>query len=361
MTKKRSLCLTINIIINITLMANLKDIAAKVGISHTAVSKYLRDPATKHVSAAVKRKIDQAVAACHYRRNVIAGSLSSKKSQIISVLIPYNGPFSRSTFVNELLAGLESVCLNKGYHLLFPATKGEDSATMVKHQITHGYGFDGFVLFATRYCTSADIQQNVAELARTQFPFVVVNSPLLSLEVNQVVFATPAASSAVAFLFAQGHQRIALFLGSPRSPMCEEELQQYRALHAQRGLAVDEQLILYGDYERASAKGSMLEFLRKELAFSAVYCVSDTMALGVYEALKESGLRIPDDISVVGKHDAFFASFLNPPLTTVRVKMFDIGVHAADMLLAAIRHGGQAKKIFLDNELILRASTRVWK
>lgn len=342
-------------------MAKIKDIAAKVGISNTAVSKYLRDPDTKHVSVQIKKQIDQAIEELNYRRNVIAQSLSSKKSHIISILIPYNAPFSRSTFLNELLSGLESVLLNNGYHIIFLAARGEDSATMVKNQIEQGYGFDGFVLFSSRYCTTEAMEHNVYELLKTDFPFVVVNRPNLDFNINQVIFYTPEASSAVNFLLNQGHQRIVLMLGREQSANSQEELQQYRDYLQKQGIETDESLILYGDYERGMAKGAMLQFLQKENDFSAVYCVTDTMALGVYEALKEYGLRIPEDISVIGKNDSFFASFLNPPLTTVRLKIFDAGVKAAEILLDTIRHGGSPRKVFLDSELILRSSTRVFR
>ncbi|MCP4397028.1 MAG: LacI family transcriptional regulator, partial [bacterium] len=299
-------------------MANIKDIAAKVGVSNTAVSKYLRDPNTTHVSAELKQKIDTAVEELHYRRHVIAQSLSSRKTNIISILIPFNAPFSRSTFLNEVLSGLESVFLNNGYHMIFLATQGDDSTSMVKYQIAQGYGFDGAVLFNSRYCKEEDTENNVKELQAAKVPFVVVNSPSLNLEINQVVFSTPESGSAVKFLLGQGHERIAFMGGREGTAVDREEIQQYRLFHQQARLAIDEELILYGDYERGVAKGAMLQFLQKRADFSAVYCISDTMALGVYEALKERGLQIPEDISVVGKHDSFFASYLNPPLTTVR-------------------------------------------
>ena len=79
------------------------------------------------------------------------------------------------------------------------------------------------------------------------------------------------------------------------------------------------------------------------------------------EALKENHLRIPEDISVVGRHDSFFSNFLSPPLTTVRTQIFEMGVKGAEVLLDAMLSGGRPKKILLDSELILRASTKVWR
>lgn len=339
-------------------MARIKDIAAKVGISSTSVSKYLRDPDTKHVSPELKAKIDHVVEELQYRKHVTSRNRPPEK-RTISILIPYNAPFSRSSFLNELLSGLESVLLNNDCCMTFLPTRGDNSAAIVKHQLETYCGSDGFVFFNTRYCSADDLENNITELLKTHHPSVVLNSPALPQEINQVVCTTPASSSAVKFLLAQGHQRVVLMLGRTQSATSCEELKHYREYHEQAGLAVDEDLILYGDYEWPIAQGAMFQFLQKGIDFSAVYCITDTMALGVYEALKEYGLRIPEDISVVGKNDSFLANFLNPPLTTVRVKVFEAGVKAAEILLDAIQHSGEPKKVFLDTELILRSSTTV--
>jgi LacI family transcriptional regulator len=95
------------------------------------------------------------------------------------------------------------------------------------------------------------------------------------------------------------------------------------------------------------------------VAFSAVYCLTDTMALGAYEALAERGFEIPGRVSVIGKNDSFFARFLSPPLTSVRVPMFEAGRIGAEGLLRSIEGGEPPRKVFLKNELILRLSTAV--
>ena len=105
-----------------------------------------------------------------------------------------------------------SVFLNNDYHMIFLATQGEDSTSVVKHQIAQGYGFDGAVLFNSRYCKEEDTENNVKELQAAKVPFVVVNSPNLNLEINQVVFSTPDAGNAIKFLLGQGHERI-VFMG----------------------------------------------------------------------------------------------------------------------------------------------------
>ncbi len=107
------------------------------------------------------------------------------------------------------------------------------------------------------------------------------------------------------------------------------------------------------------ARSQILQALDRGVRFTAVYCLTDTMALGVYEGLAERGLAVPANVSVIGKNDSFFARFLSPPLTSVRVPMFEAGRLGAESLLRSIEGGEEPRKIFLKNELILRLSTAI--
>jgi DNA-binding LacI/PurR family transcriptional regulator len=335
---------------------NLKDIADAVGISSAAVSKYLKDPGTKHVSPETKLRIDEAVRKLNYRANVIAKSLSSKKSDIISILIPYDGPFSSSSFLNEILSGLESALLRENYNMLFPATHGHDSSTMVKNQIAKGFGFDGYVLFGTRYCSLADMEANVVEITKAGFPAVTVNMPELDYEVGQVISVTGAESHPVRHLIDRGHERILLVAGNDSTCDSLEEIETWRRCHAAAGLPVDERLVVFASYEQALAQAAVGRALQDGLDFSAIYCLSDTMALGAYAAVRSLGLRIPEDVSIVGKNNSPFAVIMNPPLTTLRIKLFEIGKRAGEQLLSCIRTGEKPRKTIVPNELMLRES-----
>jgi LacI family transcriptional regulator len=176
-----------------------------------------------------------------------------------------------------------------------------------------------------------------------------------------VVNVTPSSSSAIRYLLELGHQEILLMAGPPRAPDTAWAVQEYRECFQERGLPVDEALFLNGDYEEVVARSALLQAMDRGVEFSAVYCLTDTMAMGVYEALAKRGRRVPRDVSVIGKNDSFFARFLNPPLTSVRVPMCEAGRLGAERLLRTIESGEPPRKIFLENELILRLSTAVRK
>jgi DNA-binding LacI/PurR family transcriptional regulator len=336
--------------------ANLRDLSRDVRISSAAISNYLKDPTTKHVGKKTKTRIDEAVRRLNYRTNVIAKSLSSRKSDVISVLIPYDLPFSNSSFLNEILAGLESALLKKNYNMLFPATHGHDSATMVRNQIAKGFGFDGYVLFGTRFCSRKDVEINAAEIAKSGFPAVTVNMPELDHPVGQVVSVTPEECQPTHYLIEHGHRRILLVAGTTKDLDSMDNIAAWKRCHRKAAMPIDQRLIVYGGYERATASATVERALDEGLRFSAIYCLSDTMALGAYDALGKRRLRVPKDVSVVGKNDSPFAGIMRPALTTLRIRLFEIGKIAGEMLLSAIQTGKPPGKIDVPNEIVVRES-----
>jgi len=341
-------------------MAKIKDIADRLNISKTAVSVYLKNPSTTRVSAKTKARIDKVIKQLNYRPNVIAKSLALRKSKIIGILIPFNGPLFASSVLNEVLSGLQSVFFEFGYSMTFLPTKGENSSTMVQNQLADCVGYDGLILYGTRYCSKADMESNLLELLKTDIPFVLLGMPEFSYPVNQIITRTSDTSSATRYLVKLGHEEILIVAGSTINPESIEEIKVHKNCLKEKGIEFDERRILFGNYEREVARGAVLQFLKKEIKFSAIYCLSDTMAMGTYEALRENKIAIPGDVSIIGKNDSFFAEFLDPPLTTVRVKNFDVGVKGAEALLRTIETKLVNQKIFLDNELILRLSTSIY-
>jgi LacI family transcriptional regulator len=337
----------------------LKDIAGRVGLSKAAVSLYFRDPSTTRVSDESKARIRAAAVELDYRPHVFARSLSARKSHMIAILIPFDLPYFRSTYLNEALCGIQSVLFDRGYNFVFIPSRGNNSTAILRSQLERGRGYDGFIIFGTRACTMADMRANVGQMLKVGVPFAVLNMPDMGLDINQVVNVTPLAASAIRCLLDLGHERILLMGGRAQAPDTEDCVREYREGFAERGLAVDERLFLNGDYEEMVARSEILQAVDRDVRFTAVYCLTDTMALGVYEALEERGLRVPADVSVIGKNDSFFARFLQPPLTSVRVPMFEAGRLGAESLLRSIEGAGAPRKIFLKNELILRLSTAI--
>lgn len=342
-------------------MANLSEIAEMVGVSKTSVSLYMKDKSTNRLSEKTKEKIEKAIKDVHYRPNVIARSLSNNKTNTVSIIIPYNGPLFRSSFVNEMLSGIQFELFRNGYSIIFLPTRGEDSPSMVKHHVEAAHGYDGVIILGTRYCNIDALNHNVEELINAGTPFAAVNMPELPQDFNQVILRTPEESNPVRYLLKTGHRDILLVIGREADPESIETLSMYREILEEWKVPFRPELVLYGDFEKDISRSVVIKAIKQGGYFSAVYALSDTMAIGVYEACKENGLKVPDDVSVIGTNDAFFAPNMDPPLTTLRKQVYRAGEEVAKSLLYSIETGKTGRKIYLNSELILRSSTQVHK
>lgn len=339
-------------------MATIQDIAYRVGVSKASVSLYIKDRQTSRVGVATKEKIEAAMQELNYRPNVIARSLSRRRTNIIGIMVPYNGPLYRSTFVNEALSGIQDILFRYNYSMLFLPTSGEDSPTMVRNQLDHARGYDGLIVFGTRYCSIEDLQANVDQLVSANMPFSTINMPEMAGEVNQAIMINPAATHPVKVLFDSGHRNLLLVLGRMESSDTASAIDTCNRLCLEYNIPHEALKIVNGDYERNVAKSAVLQELNRGAEFSAAWCLTDTMAMGTYEALAEKQLRVPDDISVIGTNDSFFAPHMNPPLTSLRRRIYDAGKEAAISLLETLHTGTTGRRVYLESELIMRSSTR---
>lgn len=335
----------------------IKDIAERVGVSKAAVSIYLKFPETSRVGAATKQKIQQAVEDLNYRPNAVARALSSAETKTIGIMIPYDGLVFRSTFVGEMLSGIQSVLYPKGYSLLFMPTEGESSRDMVANHLKMGLGYDGYILFGTRYCTLDDMKHNAQLLLETRAPFAVVNMPEIDMDINQAFDVDSPECNVTDYLVRLGHRNIVLVAGRPEAAESAEAVHEYRARLEAAEIVPSERNIIFGDYERDVARSVMIQRIEEGRDFTAVFALTDTMAAGVYEAVKQAGLTIPGDVSVVGRNDSFYAGLMDPPLTTIRRPIFDLGARAARSVLRSIKGAEDNLKVGLRTTFIQRMST----
>lgn len=339
-------------------MARIKDIAEKVAVSSATVSIYLRDRNTTRVGEETKRKIDAAIEELDYRPNMIARALSTQRSRVIGIMVPYDGPLFGSSFLDSMLSGIQSELFSRGYSMLFLPTKGENSPAVVRNQLQVAHGYDGVIIAGTRYCDLDDLKHNVEQLLDSKLPFATVNMPELGYEINQAILRVPMEESPIKYLYESGHREVLLLTGRERDSDSVISIEQYRH-HTNRYCdSVDEARIVYGDFEAAVARSAVQSALASGVAFTGIHALSDTMALGAYDALEEAGLVVPKDVSVVGMNDSGFCRHMSPPLTTYRRPIFDAGREAGRALLGTLETGRVGRKVFLDGELVLRGSTK---
>jgi DNA-binding LacI/PurR family transcriptional regulator len=199
---------------------------------------------------------------------------------------------------------------------------------------------------------------SLLELIRDGFPVVLQGSlpdlPVTSVDVDNVA----GARQAVEHLVALGHRRIACITNAPLVyTAARERLDGYRDALEAAGIAYDDEIVTEGAFDAPSGHRAMMVLLDRA-QFDAVFVASDVVALGAIGALRETGRRIPADVSVVGFDDIPLAAFFDPPLTTVRLPAFELGQAAGRALIHRIADRATPDRTLLPIELVIRSSTR---
>ncbi|HEV8693307.1 MAG TPA: substrate-binding domain-containing protein, partial [Lysobacter sp.] len=250
--------------------------------------------------------------------------------------------------------GIERVVRHNGYNLLV-ATYHADNRSSLPPPIGP-YNTDGLLVFSDSLR-----DEDLIALHESGFPMVFIHrTPPDSIHAPSVTVENKAATENLInhLILEHGKRRIVLM----RGPVHQEDSYWreigYRSALEANGIPFDESLVLSGEFERELAYQSLREFLGngKELAFDAVFAGDDDAAVGVINALTEHGLRVPEDVAVVGFDDLRLSAFLTPPLTTVRAPTESVGRLAAEQLFEVLDKQGSSGITLLPTELIIRRS-----
>ncbi|RVU06961.1 LacI family transcriptional regulator [Novosphingobium umbonatum] len=334
-------------------MANIKDIAAKAGVSIATVSRALRQPAL--VKDKTAKRIEEAIRELDYTPNLVAASLRRQKADAVIIAVPsIHNPFT-SAFVQ----GVENVARENGTKVLLALTEGDTQILDRHYDMIAGKQADGMILL--------DLAVPSALLARKEGappPPVVLaceygegfDQP--RVRVNDV----DAAADVAAHIAALGHKKVACIAGPAAQRMSRDRQRGFRLGLRRAGLELPENLIAAGDYSLESGAAGAFALLDRGEKFSALLCENDEMALGAIHALCARGLRVPEDVSVIGIDNFRFSAFSNPSLTTVSLPTTQIGEQAMRLMLDfAIDADGACREVILPHQLIERDSTRPYR
>jgi LacI family transcriptional regulator len=327
----------------------IRQIAKLSGVSRSTVSRVINDH--PNVSPETREQVLQVVAETGFRPDPIARSLSSRRADIIGLVIPLTiQSLFEDPFFPRLMQGISQGCNRYDYTLsLFLLHTPEEEAKLYP-RISRRQFLDGVIVTATR---SGD--PLIPQLLANRVPFVLHGrheDPRVSfVEVDNV----SGAYTAVTHLVRLGRRRIALITGPAGSLAAEDRKRGYLNALVERRLRVDEGLIIHADFTENGSYGAMQRLLRHEP--DAVFVASDSMALGVLRALRKAGKHVPEEVAVVGFDDLPQAATADPPLTTVRQPIQRAGVLAVEMLIDILENGiVPARRIILPTELVIRAS-----
>lgn len=326
---------------------NLEDIARLSGVSRSTVSRVInRHP---NVSARTREKVLQIIQEQNYRPNPTARALAMQQSRTISVVIPQAVTYAfGDPYYALLIQGIMAKANEFDYAVLLWLGDSNEEENRFGERVLNHTVVDGLVIAAA----TAD-DPLIPHLAKAGFPFVVIGPPPVD-SLNYVdVDNVRGAQLAVSHLIHLGWERIGTITGPMHSGAAQARLKGYRLALERAGRPVDEKLIAQGAFDEVSGYVRMRYLLQRGV--DAVFAASDMMAVGALRAIHEQGLRVPDDIGVVGFDDQPFAAATTPPLTTIRQPIQDLGTTAMQVLIDLL-NGAQdsLSQIILPAQLIVR-------
>ena len=329
--------------------ATIKDVAGAAGVAPATVSNVLNN--TAPVSPQTRGRVLAAAAALGYRRNLVAASMRRNATHTIGLILPNIS----NPFYSELAHGVESVAQEQNCIVTYGNTNYHAQLTARYLEAFADRRVDGVIVAA---CTDEDMEV----LQGYDAPIVVVDAhtaaatsgfPLVEVE------NVPAARELVAHLIRLGHRRIGLLTIGAQNPRAEG----YRLALQDAGIPYDPALVSVSNrvepdliaLGRHQAEQLLASAVRRP---TALFGITDLMAMGALRALKEAGLRVPEDIAVVGFDDITYSALTAPPLTTVSQPKYRMGVVAMRLLREAMEQKDRwlPRKVVLQTELVIRES-----
>lgn len=338
-------------------MSTIYDVAKEAEVSISAVSFVMNNANTKRVGAVKRQKILKAAERLDYKPSGLARALSSGSTKILGLVVPMRDPIFFSGFIAEVLAGIQSCVMERGYHLMI-YSHTTTSGRITKGELTQSRYVDGVIVLNTRMCSQRDMQDTIEDLQKADIRFVMTNCYSGQNEINYVGVDDFAVGRAGAeHLLRQGHVRIALISGAAKSPMTPQLYAGFKQALKSDGKKVDPRLHLYSEYAAAAIQSKVTEWLQQPAPPTAIFCGDDQFAPEVYKAIEALQLKIPQDVSVIGRGNLAIGTILRPALTTIAIPAFEMGRQAAELLVdLVLSKSDEFRRVILDSRLIERES-----
>lgn len=330
--------------------ATLKDVAEIAKVSTATVSKIINNKKGGY-SKETKEKVLGIIKENGYEANAIARGLATKSSRIIGVLVPDVA----TTFFIEVLNGIEEVAHKNDYCVVICNTgnNGERALQYIKSLSANQVA--GIIY------TSSPISEECFEIIRKRkIPCVLALTISQKFQVPYVkVDDHQAAYCATQYLIDKGHQKIAMIGGEVGEPTATiPRLEGYLQALTDYRVEVKENLITFGDFSYESGEQCMEQLLDQEEQFTAIFAVSDEMAIGALNVAHRRGRRVPEELSIIGYDNSKVSKMSFPPLTTVSQPLYEMGKKVAEKLLKVILDGEVAESSIMMHEIIERDTVR---
>ena len=327
-------------------MANIQQVAKQAGVSVATVSRVLNSQNT--VSAKTKMRVEEAIKKLNYEPSLLGRNLRTSESRLLLILIPTIS----NPFYLEIIKGIEQVAISQNYNILLCETDSNPKKENIYFDLVRKKMADGII--------SMDPAVNVETLKKLAENYAIIQCSEYE-ECTGIPYVTidneEASYRAVKHLIQIGHHKIALMNADEKYLFARQRKMGYKRALEENGLTLkNEYIISTPNLGFENGQHAMKKILNLQDRPTAVFAVSDLLAIGALKEINAAGLQVPNDIAVVGFDKIDFSNMTNPTLTTIAQPMHKMGSVAARMLIEKIK-GEEVESILLDHELVIREST----
>lgn len=323
--------------------STIKDVASRAGVSVATVSRVLNEKGL--VREDTIRRVLEAAAALNYVPHGGARSLSTRRTSTVGVVLPD----LHGEFFSEMIRGIDVAARRRGYHLLVSGSHSEWSEMSAVLLAVRGR-VDGMIVMAPELEA-----ERIASWLPTGLPVVLLNGRAEGAW-SVAVDNSQGAGSMMQHLFSLGHREIAYISGPEGNADATERLRAWHTAMQGAGVGRIDELLVQGDFSETAGYEAGYTILSRERRPTAVFAANDAMAIGALCAVREQGVRVPDEMAVVGFDDIPIARFVSPPLTTVSVEIAELGRQAFELFLEASEQDREPRLQILPTHLVIRES-----
>lgn len=332
-------------------MATMKDIARLAGVSTSTVSHVINK--SRYVSDEIAERVNKAAQDLNYAPSALARSLKMNRTRTIGMLVTT----STNPFFGEVVKGVERSCYHKGYNLILCNTEGDSQRMQASINTLLQKRVDGLLLM----CSTLEGERIDVFERYPDIPVVVMDwGPMLfpsdKIQDNSLRGGYIAAN----YLIECGHKEIGCITGPLNRHQAQMRYEGYKRAVLEAGLDIYPNWIVESDFECEGGYEAFNKMLAKGPLPSAIFVSNDMMAMGVINAANEKGIRIPEDLSLMGYDDIHIARFMSPALTTIHQPKYRLGKAAVDTLLARLENEALEPQIVqLEPTLVVRKSIKM--
>lgn len=331
-------------------MATIKDVARLAGVSTTTVSHVINK--TRFVAEATQKKVLAAVDELNYAPSAVARSLKCNTTRTIGMLVTK----STNPFFAEVVHGVEEYCYGEGYTLILCNTEGNLEKQRDYLRMLAEKRVDGLLVM----CSDLDDKLLALLERQNDLPMVIMDWGPESPHTDKIQDnAELGGYVATKYFIEHGHQKIGCLTGHTAKLTCRERLKGFYKAMDEANLSVNPDWLIEGDFECESAVTAARQYIAMDDRPTAIFCFNDIMALALISTFEQAGLRVPDDISIIGYDNIDLAPYFSPPLTTIHQPKQRLGQKAIEILMARVKDKQHERRIFeMAPELVVRKSVK---